>query len=97
MGMQTLTTSISDKAPAYEAPVGKVVRATALGVAIGISLVVGAVFLASPDLAVTPVVVLLWSFVTLICVVVYAVGSTMFRRSSQKPSRRTERWLHHAG
>lgn len=94
--MQTLTTSSHSPAKAFEAPVGKLVRAWALGLAIGISLVVGAVALASPGLAITPVVVLLWSFATLICVIVYAVGSTMFRRSSQKPSRRTERWLNHA-
>lgn len=83
--MKTLTAPVHNTARPNEAPPGKLVQICALGTAIGFSLLIGAMILALPDLATTPMVWTLWGLITVASIVTYTVWTTMLRHSPTSP------------
>lgn len=81
------------EAPVYESPTGILVRVLSLGVAIGFSLVAGAVALAMPGHVDTGPVWLVWIAVLAVSILVYGSALLVFRNASFGQSRRMRRWL----
>ena len=57
------------------------------------SVVFAAMIFSQPDLATGSLFWLVWAFGTLLAVLVYGIGTTAFRSTPQRQSRRMRRWL----
>lgn len=91
--MTILITKKRPTAPVYESPTGILVRILSLGVAIGFSLLAGAIALAFPDVADAAPVWLVWIAGLVVSILVYGLASLVFRQASFGQSRRMRRWL----